>query len=788
MSVHRFWAAMVLGVGLVVVLMLLLRPAPLVHADPGIYYVQEGESIQQAINLATLPGDEVWVAAGIYTENLTITHGVRLRGEWDISFTVQSPTSYPTVIDGNGAHVISVTGGTDPVVVQGFTLHNGQDGIHISSGQAKVERCTIRDMNKQGFEIEDGNVLISATQIMTAQQGIEVDDGVVEITDVHISHIGEEGLLIERGGVVTVTSSIIEDCIYQGVQVDNGSLWLFDNRIRDIQADGVHVEGGAVSIISNTIHTTLADGVDVSGTQIISGNLIAGAGDHGISAHHGASTIVNNVVRDTGGDGIHTTSTSTDVEIRGNTVYNTDKDGIDGRGQTIAILSNTIYNAEKDGVHIEDAGDTRIQHNTIYDTNDDGIDARGMTALVANNVVSGCTDNGIKADEIVGWAHIEANRVLSNATIGIAIRQAPVFTLTNNMVSDHISGSIELGGAGVGFVYHNTLVGGMRGTGLAVLTPLAITLANNVVVSHNVGISATAGAVLSVGHTLLWGNGDDPISGTNVITGAPSFVAPVSQDYHLLPDSPAIDTGIAIGVPADIDGDPRPIGVLPDVGADETGMLVSKRATAPAASGAPLTYTICVTNVGKAALTATITDVLPGRVAPTGMITWTPIIIAPDGVWTETVVVTVEVGCAGPLTNVVQVMTEEGAAGVYTHVLASGVDIIKRASTDRVQVGEPLLYTIYVTNTGDFVLHATVTDTLPNHVTPTGILTWTVAPIAPGVVWTETVVVTTAIDYEGLLTNVVQIATEEYVSDVYTETSRVGVWHFIYLPLVMRDY
>jgi len=44
-------------------------------------------------------------------------------------------------------------------------------------------------------------------------------------------------------------------------------------------------------------------------------------------------------------------------------------------------------------------------------------------------------------------------------------------------------------------------------------------------------------------------------------------------------------------------------------------------------------------------------------------ITWTAVITAPGDAWVETVVVTVEEGCEGPLTNMVEVTTEEGAAG-----------------------------------------------------------------------------------------------------------------------------
>ena len=44
-------------------------------------------------------------------------------------------------------------------------------------------------------------------------------------------------------------------------------------------------------------------------------------------------------------------------------------------------------------------------------------------------------------------------------------------------------------------------------------------------------------------------------------------------------------------------------------------------------------------------------------------ITWTAFIAAPDGVWMETVVVTVDDGQEGPLTNRVDVTTKEGATG-----------------------------------------------------------------------------------------------------------------------------
>lgn len=546
MKSRTLLSAVVLGLGLATLLLsFLTRPTLVSRASPGTYYVREGatgncisaatpcSSVQRAINLATSPGDEVWITTGIYTENLDINHSVKLRGGWDTSFTVQSPASTPTILDGSGEHNVHIEDVPPAeVTIDGLTLRNGKDGIHIDNGNVTVERCTILSANKQGFEIDGGTILISATQVLTAQQGIEVDGGVVQVANVHIAHTRREGLLIEKGGTVTFTGSTIEDCQQQGVQVEKGSLWLFNNTVQNVISDGILIEAtAAASIISNVVRAVAENpdedyhGIQISGNQVVRDNLVSDIDDRGICAREGAPTIVNNVVHDTGGDGIRTAASSTNVEIRGNTVYN---------------------------------------------TGNDGIDARGATVIVAGNTVTGCADNGIKADHVGDWVHIEANWGLSNS-VGIAVRDAPTFTLTNNVVGDNITSNVELSGTGTGFVYHNTLVGSGTGTqqstALAVLSPLAVTLANNIVVSHSAGITATTGATLIVSNTLLWGNDNDPISGTAVLSDPPLFVAPAQQDYHILPDSPAIDAAIDVGVPTDVDGEPR-LGT-PDIGADE---------------------------------------------------------------------------------------------------------------------------------------------------------------------------------------------------------------------------
>ncbi len=450
-----------------------------VAADPGTLYVQEGgtgdcatpsdpcPSIQQALYQA-LPGDEVQVAGGVYSEALVITQSVTLRGGWAPGFTVQAPLSYPTVVDGGGAYVISITAGSGAVWLDGLVLRNGNDGLHINSGVVTATANTLYAMASQGIEAEPAATV---------------------------------GLL----------KNVISDTVNQGIKINGGTALLENNQVFNIRDDGIRTMKAAVR-----------------------------------------------------------------VELRGNVVLSTASDGIDVRGTTIVAGHNVVRTVAKDGIHVEDGGTVTLTGNVVenaYDTGGDGIDIQKTArAFLSGNRLYACADNGIKLDPVTGWAVLDANQVFSVGAVGIAVRQVPAFTLTNNLVATALAAGLELSGTGRGAIYHNTLAGNPaapQGTGIVVHSPVVVALINNVVVSHAVGITATPGATPLISTTLLWGNGSDPLTGSGLITGDPLFVAPAALDYHLQPGSPAVDAGVNLGVATDLDGDPRPNGPRPDVGADE---------------------------------------------------------------------------------------------------------------------------------------------------------------------------------------------------------------------------
>ena len=95
------------------------------------------------------------------------------------------------------------------------------------------------------------------------------------------------------------------------------------------------------------------------------------------------------------------------------------------------------------------------------------------------------------------------------------------------------------------------------------------TLTNTIVATHTV--AGFWGSNITADHTLFFNSGT-PCGGgatcTNAISGDPAFVDPDAGDYHIGPDSAALDAGIDAGVYSDIDFQPRPY-QAPDLGADE---------------------------------------------------------------------------------------------------------------------------------------------------------------------------------------------------------------------------
>lgn len=87
----------------------------------------EYTTIQAALDAAS-PCDTVKVAAGIYSENLTLPSGVTLLGGYNISDWTRDVNEEITTIDGNGGNAVSIYN-VDDVTIDGFRITNAQFGV-----------------------------------------------------------------------------------------------------------------------------------------------------------------------------------------------------------------------------------------------------------------------------------------------------------------------------------------------------------------------------------------------------------------------------------------------------------------------------------------------------------------------------------------------------------------------------------------------------------------------------------------------------------------------------------
>jgi len=253
------------------------------------------------------------------------------------------------------------------------------------------------------------------------------------------------------------------------------------------------------------------------------------------------------------------------VVVRGNVVGPNGRWGIfTGFASEVRILDNVTYGSE-------------LEHGIYVSNSDTPADA----PVVRGNVSYGNGRNGIQlngdcyagGDGVIEDALIEDNVVYDNTNKGLSIISAPGARIQNNVIYDN---GLDGGAGGIHLVDE-------PGCGLP--TDDAVVVNNTIVEPRIAGIRMTDGASGNVVFNNLVVS-ERPIVdevGTNLVDAASNltrsspaglFEDADGHDYHLAPDSPALDVGAASfagrAAPADdLEGAPRPLGPAHDAGAYE---------------------------------------------------------------------------------------------------------------------------------------------------------------------------------------------------------------------------
>lgn len=357
-----------------------------------------------------------------------------------------------------------------------------------------------------------------------------------------------------------------------------------------------------VVYISGDITPTLEGLRITNGSTGSRGGGIAVAGAHPVIS---GCRISNNTGKDGGGVflGESVNATLMHNEIYSNTAQQYGGGVTSDTSISITLTGNRVYSntAQEDGgaISLWYGSNARLFGNEIYSNtaNRDGggLYIRDGSTILIDNVVGHNTawqyGGGLFLDG--GEATLERNLIQGNiagSEAGMGLAQITA-TLANNVVADNLKLGFPCA-SGIGIedstvtLMHNTIArnrGVSPGSGIYVMEPSlhasVVTLVNNILVSHTVGITVVAGNTATLEATLwgdgvwanetAWGGGGYVFTGTINVWGDPGFVNPDGGNYHVGFESAAVDRGVDVGVMTDLDGDRRPIGAQPDIGADE---------------------------------------------------------------------------------------------------------------------------------------------------------------------------------------------------------------------------
>lgn len=469
---------------------------------------------QDAVDAAT-DGDVIKVATGVYTgvsaragvtQMVYISKSITLRGGYTTDFTdPPDPDANATVLDAQGLGRVLYISGVITPVVENLGISGG---VALTGG---------------GVFIGDASATISNCTVQNNEAKSE---------DLSVDGYGG-GLYLSQSAATLIRNTIQNnsaDIGGGGLFLDGSNATLTDNTVQNNHAGvgaGGYLDNSDATLTGNTVQ-------DNSASDPVSGY---GGSGGGLVLYYSDATLVNNrVLRNRGGGSRHGSGgglilESSDATLISNTVQGNEAPGwITSRGGGLLLVN----------------ADAALINNTVIsnyaEQKGGGLYATGSDLQLTNTVVA---DNRAYGAGSGLYIHASSARLLHS-------------TIAGNYGGDNsgirVSGDTE------------------SGFGIVALT-------NTIMVSHTTAITVMASNTATLEATLwgsgAWANDEDwdgqgtIVTGTVNVWGNPDFVDPAKADYHIGPDSAAIDAGIDAGVDSDIDLDIRPDGCFPDIGADE---------------------------------------------------------------------------------------------------------------------------------------------------------------------------------------------------------------------------
>jgi predicted outer membrane repeat protein len=531
---------------LIITTLAFAKPTNTIIANPG-------DSIQAAID-AALPGDTILINAGMYTESLTLSKAVSLTG-------VDSTTVILHALPEQRVLTVTDSAVNNTVVISGLTLTGG----NLAGGFYECNMCGGGVFVTGGAWPQMTNLRITGNYADYRGGGIYLTRG--SPLSLSNSSVTENTSSLGAGGIysedaVTLTNVLVADN-HTGLGGGGGlTAYALYGSHSEFARNSTESEGGGASVIV----------AELDGFRFA--NNSAGGSGGGLyilgTPSMLSSTIFVSNTSFTSGGGLYTDK---EVTVSGGSfISNAAPSG----GGLYAAASNSTKNINA----VEFVGNVA--------TFGGGASIFGPATVVSGRFVQNQSSNNGGGLYAFGLFSLSSTQFISNAAVtnggglyylgGRASIANTVFA-HNTVISDQSAAAIAVYSTGNVTLTNLTITdpglnpqAAIKATGANVSIGGNVFIFNTLITNHAIGILRQSG-LITEDYNLYFSNtlnlSNTTSSGVHNVFGDPRFVSQTTGDYHLNPDSAAVDTGVDMGIFTDLDGSPRPSKLWFDIGAYE---------------------------------------------------------------------------------------------------------------------------------------------------------------------------------------------------------------------------
>lgn len=519
---------------------------PLTVGEHGTFKGFDG--LQMAINAAK-DMDEIRIEKGIMEvsglvipENKKWAHGIKISGGWNEAYEEKDNNPEVTIFDGAGkkSRILTISNSEGKVNIENLTFRNSKGGaVKVNARAAIFTNCVFANNSaEEGGAIYGDGIFIECTFINNSASSY--------------------GGAVRGNGTFT-------NCIFTNNSAWRGGAVEGRGNFTDCTFTGNSGRGGGFEG---------SKGGAVNGGGIFTNCTFTNNSAKGGSAVSGSGGAVN-------GDGTFTNCTFTS-----NTVHGGSGGAVSGRG-TFTGCAFTNNSAGDGGAVYGDGNFTNCTFTNNSSSQDGGAVIADRTTFTnckfSNNSAKKGSGGAVNGNDLAfmncifmnNLAHYDGGAVRFIYSTYETRSGKGTFTnciFTNNLVEEGSGGAVS----GRGIVTNSTFYGNTAKKEGGAITGDEGNIINSIFSKNTVDgkdNDITSGGKIEIDYSLINYLSGPANYGEHNIMGDPKFVNPDNGDFHLLPESPAINAGKLTpdlkNISTDLDGKPRVVGGKIDMGAYE---------------------------------------------------------------------------------------------------------------------------------------------------------------------------------------------------------------------------